>query len=78
MTAPEPTQVKNPGRTVLRTGVQSAVGMAVVIVALQADGLLPQTLPWIGGGFAAALTLARIMAHPAVNRWLRSVGLSAD
>lgn len=74
----EPTQVTNPGRATLRTGVQAAVGFAVVIAALQADGTLPQTLPWLGGGFAAVVTVARIMAHPAVNRWLKSVGLSAD
>lgn len=75
----EPTQVTHPGRATLRTGVQAAVGLAVMIAALQADGLIPGGMAVAGGGaLATTLVIARIMAHPAVNRWLKSVGLSAD
>lgn len=76
--APEPTQVQHPVQAVLRTGVQGALGLAVLLVALQADGTLPQNLPWLGGALATTMVVARVMAHPAVNAWLRSVGLGAD
>jgi hypothetical protein len=75
---PTPTQVAHPGRATARTAVQGILGLIVVVGALQADGTLPENLPWIGGALAVIVILARIMAHPAVNAWLRSVGLSAE
>lgn len=78
MSTPEPTQVAYPKRAAARTAVQGLLGLVVVIGALQADGTLPENLPWIGGALAVIVVLARVMAHPAVNAWLRKVGLSAE
>lgn len=78
MSTPEPSQVAHPGRAAARTAVQGLVGLIVVVGALQADGTLPENLPWIGGALAVIVVLARVMAHPVVNAWLRKVGLSAE
>lgn len=75
---PQPTQVAHPGKATARTVVQGLIGLVVVVAALQADGTLPQNLPWIGGALAVTAIAARVMAHPRVNDWLRSVGLNAD
>lgn len=61
-------------RTV-RTVLQTAVGIAVVLPALVDASGLPATLPWVAGALAVAGTLTRAMAHPAFQvllpSWLR-------
>ncbi|MEU2790600.1 hypothetical protein [Streptomyces sp. NPDC007100] len=62
-------------RTV-RTVVQAAVGIALVLPAVvQASGV-PAALPWVAGALAVAGGLARVMALPGVQAllpaWLRT------
>jgi hypothetical protein len=89
---PATTQQTYPRRTAWRTAVQSALGTLVtlglvlpVAVATVGDQLSAYIPPdWIGwlmgaAAFVAALsaTVARIMAIPAVDAWLRRLGLSS-
>jgi hypothetical protein len=86
------TQQLYPGRASWRTAVQSALGVILtlgvvlpVVVSVIGDGMdayLPDAWrAWLVGAaaFVAALsaTLARVMAIPAVDGWLRSLGLSS-
>lgn len=66
----EPTQVEYPGRAVLRTVVQAAVGLLLIIPFVVSELGLPSTLPWVGGALAASAITARLMAVPQVNAWL--------
>lgn len=61
-------------RTV-RTVIQGAVGFAVALPAIVTAAGIPETLPWVAGGLAAAGGLARVMALPAVEQLLDRVGL---
>lgn len=87
------TQNAYPGRTALRTAAQSflstvtVLGVVVPTVAAIVDDELGDWIPeaWIvwflsASGVVAALTatMARIMAIPAVDAWLRSIGLSSS
>lgn len=62
----------------LRTVLQTAVGLAVVLPAIVDASGVPATLPWVAGALAAAGGLARVMALPAVQAllpaWLRTEG----
>lgn len=75
MTRPEfpvpatPTQVEYPGRAVLRTVLQAAVGLILVVPFVVAE-LGPAAVPWLAGAAAAAGLAARVMAIPQVNAWL--------
>ncbi|WP_432135139.1 hypothetical protein [Streptomyces sp. bgisy154] len=60
----------------IRTVVQTAVGLAVLLpVIIDAAGI-PETLPWVAGALAVAGGLARVMAIPGVQAllpgWLRT------
>ncbi|WP_299534907.1 hypothetical protein [uncultured Streptomyces sp.] len=55
---------------VLRTVLQTAVGIAFALPALVDGGALPRSLPWVGGALAVSGLLARLMAVPAVQRLL--------
>lgn len=61
-------------RTV-RTVLQTAVGIAVVLPALVDASGIPATLPWVAAALAVAGALARVMAYPALQAllpsWLR-------
>lgn len=65
-------------RRTLRTVVQTAVALGVLLPATVDTSDLPQALPWAAGALTAAGTLARIMALPAVQAllptWLRTGG----
>ncbi|MFE3586807.1 hypothetical protein ACFXOY_04705 [Streptomyces niveus] len=61
-------------RTV-RTILQGAVGFAVALPAIVDASGVPESLPWVAAGLAAAGGLARIMALPAVEQLLDRVGL---
>lgn len=88
-TTPATTQQAHPWRAALRTALQVAVGLGLVVpLALAAmDETLGDVLPpevrakvWaIGGGIiAVAAFLARIMAVPQVDRVLKRLGLSSS
>ncbi|MGW2016040.1 hypothetical protein [Streptomyces sp. NPDC001927] len=72
---------ENTKRTV-RTVLQSAVGIAVVLPAIVDASGLPATLPWVAGALAVAAALTRVMAVPAVQNllpsWLRTTPGAAD
>ncbi|MFG2900986.1 hypothetical protein ACGFZH_28355 [Streptomyces zaomyceticus] len=59
-----------------RTVLQTAVGFAVALPAIVAASGIPESLPWVAGGLAAAGGFARVMALPGVQRllpgWLRT------
>ncbi len=61
-------------RTV-RTIVQGAVGLAVVLPAIVDASGVPASLPWVAGALAVAGGLARVMALPGVEALLDRVGL---
>lgn len=62
-------------RTV-RTVVQTALGIAVVLPAIVDASGIPASLPWVAGALAVAGAVTRVMAVPAVQRllpgWLRT------
>lgn len=61
-------------RTV-RTVLQTAVGIAVVLPALVDASGIPATLPWVAAALAVAGALTRVMAYPVLQAllpsWLR-------
>lgn len=58
----------------IRTVIQAVVGLAAMLPALlDATGL--DALPWAAGAVAVSGALARVMAHPAVERLLDRIGL---
>ncbi|MFD7918917.1 hypothetical protein ACFV3R_06825 [Streptomyces sp. NPDC059740] len=63
-------------RRVLRTVLQSAVGVLTALPALVDAGSVPRSLPWVCGALAVSATLTRLMALPAVQAllpaWLRT------
>ncbi|MFI6286865.1 hypothetical protein ACIBCM_19310 [Streptomyces sp. NPDC051018] len=68
-------------RRTVRTVLQSAVGIAVVLPAIADASGLPATLPWVAGALAVAGALTRIMAVDGVQRllppWLRTAPATA-
>lgn len=79
MTAPVvPTQVAHPGKTVVRTVVQVAVGLAAIAPFLVGDLGLSTTGGLIAGALGVAAALTRIMAVPAVDQMLSGMGLGAE
>lgn len=61
---------------VLRTVVQTSIGLAVVVPAVVDAAGLPRTLPWVAAALAAAGAVTRVMALPGVQallpRWMRT------
>ncbi|MFG2128304.1 hypothetical protein ACGFNV_10935 [Streptomyces sp. NPDC048751] len=60
----------------LRTVVQTAVGLCVLLPAVVGAVGVPETLPWVAGALAVAGAVTRVMALPAVQAalpsWLRT------
>jgi hypothetical protein len=60
----------------LRTVLQTAVGLCLLLPATSDQAGLPDTLPWAAGALAVAGGLARVMALPGVQAllpaWLRT------
>ncbi|MEU1177223.1 hypothetical protein ABZ464_06165 [Streptomyces sp. NPDC005820] len=60
----------------LRTVLQTAVGLCVLLPAVVGAAGLPDTLPWVAGALAVAAGVTRVMALPAVQSllpgWLRT------
>ncbi|MFJ8490888.1 hypothetical protein ACIRBZ_21415 [Streptomyces sp. NPDC094038] len=67
-----------PTRRTLRTVVQTAVGLCVLLPAVVGAAGIPDTLPWAAGALAVAAAVTRVMAVPAVQAllpsWLRTGG----
>ncbi|GAA0371862.1 hypothetical protein [Streptomyces blastmyceticus] len=63
-------------RRTIRTVVQTAVALAVLLPAIVDASGIPATLPWVAGALAVAGGLARVMALPGVQAlmpaWLRT------
>lgn len=68
--SPPPTQVQYPGRAVVRTIAQAAVGLLLVIPFVVAELGLSTAIPWVAGALVASGLTARLMAIPQVNAWL--------
>lgn len=71
-----PTQVRRPWRSTARTIFQALVGLAVIapLVAAaieEATGYDLEGVPFIAAVLAGAAAVARVMAVPAVEVWLR-------
>ncbi|MFG2376097.1 hypothetical protein ACGFY9_32055 [Streptomyces sp. NPDC048504] len=60
----------------LRTVLQTAVGLCVLLPTVVDAAGVPDTLPWVAAALAAAAGVTRIMALPAVQAllptWLRT------
>ncbi|MEV0444960.1 hypothetical protein AB0I84_38535 [Streptomyces spectabilis] len=59
----------------IRTVLQGAVAFAVALPGIVAASGVPDSLPWVSGGLAAAGGLARVMALPSVEALLDRLGL---
>ncbi|MET7569677.1 hypothetical protein ABZT04_14420 [Streptomyces sp. NPDC005492] len=62
----------------LRTVVQTAVGLCVLLPAVVDAVGASRTIPWVAGALAVAAGITRVMALPAVQAllpgWLRTGG----
>lgn len=76
---PEPTQVKHPRQTTIRTAFQALVGLAVVVPVVVAEtGLDASQVAWLAPVLGVCAIVARVMAIPQVDAWLEKVGLGAN
>jgi hypothetical protein len=62
--------MSNDTKRAIRTVLQGVLAFAVALPAIVGASGIPETLPWVSGGLAAAGGLARVMALPSVQRWL--------
>ncbi|MCP3760152.1 hypothetical protein [Streptomyces sp. TBY4] len=64
------------GKRTLRTLVQTALAIAVLLPAAVDASAIPATLPWVAAALTAAGALTRVMALPGVQAvlpgWLRT------
>lgn len=72
----QPTQVRRPWRTTARSVFQALVGLAVIAPLIaaaveEATGYDLQGVPFIAAVLAGAAAVARVMAVPGVEDWLR-------
>ncbi|MFJ8821628.1 hypothetical protein ACIREE_07580 [Streptomyces sp. NPDC102467] len=62
----------------LRTVLQTALGLCVLLPTVVEAAGLPGTLPWVAGTLAVAAAVTRVMALPGVQAllpaWLRTTG----
>lgn len=73
-----PTQTSYPWKTVLRTVIQAAVGIAAMLPLLVGATGLSSQLPIIAGALAVSAVITRLMANPLVNYWLSKIGLATS
>lgn len=72
MSTPTPTQVRRPWRATARTIFQALIALCVLFpVLVQTAGLEVDAFPWLAIPLAVAAAVARIMAHPQVEVFLR-------
>ena len=66
----------NETKRTVRTILQTALGIAVVLPAVVNASGVPEALPWVAGSLAVAGGFARVMAVPGVQQllpaWLRT------
>jgi hypothetical protein len=68
----DPTQVRRPWRSTLRTAFQVIVGLAALLpILVQQVGLDPEQIPWLAVPLAVAAVVTRVMSSPAVETFLR-------
>lgn len=69
---PTPTQVKRPWRATARTAFQALVALCVMFpILVQTAGLDPAAFPWLAIPLAVAAAVAKVMALPQVEAFLR-------
>ena len=60
----------------LRTVLQTAVGLCILLPTVVDAAGIPRTLPWVAGALATAAGVTRVMALPGVQAllpsWLRT------
>lgn len=67
-----PTQVSHPRRTTLRTAAQALIALVLMApVLVESAGLDPAKLPWLVAPLALCAGVARVMAVPQVDAFLR-------
>lgn len=66
-----PTQTTYPWRSTVRTAVQAAVGLLLLLPVLDAAGYLG-SVPWLLPVVPLAAGLARVLAVPQVETWLKT------
>lgn len=72
LVAVDPTQMRRPWRSTVRTVFQALVALAVLFPFLvEASGLTVEDWPWLAVPLAVAAAVARIMALPQVEAFLR-------
>ena len=59
----------------IRTVLQTAVALCVLLPEVIAAAGIPESLPWVAGALAVAGAVARVMALPSVQRFLDRFGL---
>lgn len=68
--------MKDSTKRTIRTGLQTTVGVAVMLPQIVDASGVPESLPWVAGSLAVAAGLARVMALPGVQAllpsWLRT------
>ncbi len=68
----DPSQVRRPWTSTLRTVVQGLLAFAVIAPLITSTlGLDPGSLPWLGAILAGLAGFARVMALPEVETFLR-------
>ncbi len=68
----QPTQVRRPWRSTVRTAFQALVALAVLFpILVETAGLDPASFPWLAVPLAVAAGFARVMALPQVEAFLR-------
>lgn len=71
--------MKDSTRRTVRGIVQNGVTAAALLPLVVDAARIPATLPWVAGALTVAAGITRVMALPAVNRWLPSwLRMSAD
>lgn len=69
---PTPTQVKRPWRATARTAFQAFVALCVMFpILVQTAGLDPAAFPWLAIPLGVAAAVAKVMALPQVEAFLR-------
>lgn len=66
----EPSQVRAPWRTTVRTLFQALIGLCAALPVIVTASGVEQTTAGVGLGLAVAAGVTRVMAAPAVNDWI--------
>lgn len=69
-TIPTSTQSRHPWRATLRTVVQAALGLGLIL-PLIAETAGIAAVPWVAGVITVTAAVTRVLALPQVDAWLR-------